>query len=108
MPREEDSSARHLTKGKERHSQYKYTNSERAVYYKKNNDVVVGAWKDKRLVTFLSTKDAEEIVSANKKNCNGEEVIKPGIIVKYNHCKQGIDLSVQLCSYFSPLRKTVR
>ena len=49
--------------------------------------------QDKRLVTFLSRKDAEEIFFANKKNRKGEEVIKPDIIVKYNRCKQDIDLS---------------
>ena len=34
--------------------------------------------------------------------------MKPDIILKYNKCKQGIDLSDQLASYFSPLRKTIR
>ena len=34
--------------------------------------------------------------------------MKPDIILKYNRCKQGIDLSDQLASYFSPLRKTIR
>ena len=53
-------------------------------------------------------KDDGKVVSTNKKNRKGEEIKKPNVILKYNHCKQGIDLSDQLCSYFSPLRKTVR
>ena len=34
--------------------------------------------------------------------------MKPEIIVCYNKGKQGIDISDQIASYFSPLRKTVR
>ena len=75
---------------------------------KERSGVVVGVWKDKRSVAFLSTKDDGKVVSTNKKNRKGEEIKKPNVILKYNHYKQGIDLSDQLCSYFSPLRKTVR
>ena len=75
---------------------------------KERSGVVVGVWKDKRSVAFLSTKDDGKVVSTNKKNRKGEEIKKPNVILKYNLCKQGIDLSDHLCSYFSPLRKTVR
>ena len=75
---------------------------------KEKDGVVVGMWKDKRPVTFLSTCDVGKLVSTSKKNRNGQDIVKPDIILKYNRCKQGIDLSDQLASYFSPLRKTIR
>ena len=75
---------------------------------KEKDGVVVGMWKDKRPVTFLSTCDVGKLVSTPRKNRNGQDIVKPDIILKYNRCKQGIDLSDELASYFSPLRKTIR
>ena len=37
-----------------------------------------------------------------------KETSKPTAVVYYNTCKQGIDLSDQLSSYYTPLRKTNR
>ncbi|KAL7647192.1 UNVERIFIED_CONTAM: hypothetical protein RMT77_002450 [Armadillidium vulgare] len=76
---------------------------------RENTDgIVVAKWKDKRDVTMLSTKhDLSFVVSANK-NKNNEEIRKPKMIVSYNHAKKGVDISDQMASYFSPLRKTIR
>ncbi len=36
------------------------------------------------------------------------EVKKPEMILSYNAIKQGIDISDQMASYFTPLRKSIR
>lgn len=70
--------------------------------------VVVGAWRDKRYVRFLSTRHTLDKTFSGKKNRKGEEVAKPAAINFYNKRKQGVDLSDQMSSYFCPLRKTIR
>lgn len=70
--------------------------------------VVVGKWKDKREVYFLSTKHDLEKVETGKASRSGERVRKPAAILEYNTGKQGIDLSDQMASYFTPLRRTIR
>lgn len=69
---------------------------------------VVGKWMDKREVCFLSTKHGIDIKSTGKKNRNNEEILKPNAIIDYNCGKDGVDISDQMASYFSPLRKTIR
>lgn len=70
--------------------------------------VVVAKWQDKREVLFLTTKHDIEMKLTGKKNRNGEETKKPSAIIEYNAGKDGIDLSDQMGSYFSPLRKTIK
>jgi len=70
--------------------------------------VVVSKWKDKREVRFLSTRHGVDIINTGKKNRKGEDIKKPEAVIFYNKNKQGIDLSDQMSSYFSPLRKTIR
>lgn len=65
-------------------------------------------WRDKRDVYFLSTKHGDQQVTTGKKNRQKEDIRKPEAIVCYNKCKQGIDLSDQLSTYYNCLRKTVR
>ena len=43
-----------------------------------------------------------------KRNRLNEAVMKPKIIICYNKGKQGIDISDQMASYFTPLRKIIR
>ena len=57
---------------------------------------------------MLSTKHDLEIVATGKKNKLNEDIMKPEIIIFYNKAKQGIDISDQMASYFTPLRKTLR
>ena len=76
---------------------------------KENVDgVVVAKWRSKRDVLMLSTKHDLEIVATGKKNKLNEDIMKPEIIISYNKAKQGIDISDQMASYFTPLRKTLR
>jgi len=48
------------------------------------------------------------MVETFKKNRKYEPVLKPKIILDYNAGKAGIDLSDQLSSYSSPVRKSIR
>lgn len=75
---------------------------------KESDGIVVGVWKDKREVRFLSTRHKLTMVNTGKMTKKKEEILKPEIIEFYNGRKQGVDVSDQLSSYFSPLKKTVR
>jgi Transposase IS4 len=70
--------------------------------------IVIQKWKDKRDVLILSTKHGGNLVSVGKKNKHKEEIVKPAAVVFYNSVKQGIDISDQMSSYHSPIRKTVK
>ena len=76
----------------------------------RENDVgmVVMKWKDKRDVLMLSTRHDDTMTSTGKKNRNGESVVKPDAVLFYNSTKQGIDLSDQLSSYHTSVRKSIR
>ncbi|XP_018570951.1 uncharacterized protein LOC108910734 [Anoplophora glabripennis] len=71
--------------------------------------IVVAKWRDdKRDVLVLSTHHTLEIVNTGKKNRKQEDIKKPKFIINYNAGKAGIDLSDQLSSYSSPMRKSIR
>lgn len=70
--------------------------------------IVVGKWKDKREVYFLTTRDKIDMEATGKKDRNRQPIMKPSAIIKYNKAKQGVDISDQMASYFLPLRKTIR
>lgn len=74
-----------------------------------NDDCVTFViWHDKRYVKMLSTKFRVTIVPVNRPNRNPPVVFKPNIVLEYNKCKQGIDLSDQMSSYQCAVRKSVR
>ena len=57
---------------------------------------------------MLTTNHDLNVVNSGRKNRRNEEVMRPEIIVSCNERKQGIDISDQMASYFTPLRKTIR
>ncbi|CAG9558383.1 unnamed protein product [Danaus chrysippus] len=67
------------------------------------NNVTVLKWKDKRDVLMISTCHADEQTMSNGRN----QRLKPNMILEYNDRKKGIDLSDELASYYSPIRKTL-
>ena len=71
-------------------------------------EIVMAKWQSKRDVLMLSTKHDLKIVATGKRNRINEVVMKPEIIICYNKGKQGIDISDQMASYFTPLRRTIR
>lgn len=62
-------------------------------------------WKDKRDMHMLSTKHSNGFKTINKK---GKAARKPKMIFAYNEAKSSVDMSDQMTSYSSPLRKTVK
>ncbi|KAJ8929077.1 hypothetical protein NQ314_018276 [Rhamnusium bicolor] len=76
---------------------------------KQNEDgIIVTKWKDKGDMRILSTYHNLDIVNIGKKNRRNEEIKKPQCVVDYNAGKTGIDLSDQMSSYSSPVRKSLR
>lgn len=70
-----------------------------------DNYVTVLKWHDKRDVLMISTCDDDEMVPTY--NWRRDETLKPRMTVEYNTAKKGIDVSDQLGSYYSPLRKSL-
>lgn len=70
--------------------------------------VVISKWKDKRDVLMLSTYHNLTITNTGKKDRKKEDIKKPISIIDYNNGKAGIDLSDQLSSYSTPVRKSIR
>lgn len=67
-----------------------------------NTGIVVLKWRDKRDVLVLSTVHTDSLKSV----ANGSE--KPDIIIDYNNCKSFIDLSDQMKSYSTSLRRGIK
>ena len=57
---------------------------------------------------FLSTKNDLRMVESEKLRRDGTRKITPAVILDYNRIKQGVDMSDQLASYHSPLRRSIR
>lgn len=68
--------------------------------------VLFGKWKDKRVVTYISTEFDNDMVIAH--NRVGQQREKPLPIVQYNHFMKGVDRSDQMMSYYPCERKTLR
>jgi hypothetical protein len=69
-----------------------------------NSNMTVLKWHDKRDVLMLSTCHGKEMEISKA----FRPILKPKMILDYNKTKLGIDLSDQLSSYNSPVRKTSR
>lgn len=71
-----------------------------------SNGVLVGKWKDKRDVMYISTEFKNNLILA--KNKKGQEKLKPEPIANYNTFMSAIDRQDQMNSYYPCLRKTIR
>ena len=79
------------------------------VYGLQSNDgIKLIKWKDKRDVLMISTKpsDSVTLVDTGKTNKSNERIMKPPVVLDYNKDKQGIDLSDQLSTYYTCLRRS--
>lgn len=70
--------------------------------------IVVTKWQDKREVRMLSSCHGLEYVETGTRDRNGIPVLKPLVICEYNKAKVGIDVSDQMSSYGTAVRKTIR
>ena len=74
-----------------------------------NKTVAFCAWKDKRVVTMLSTSDVPTLVSTNKTDyTTGQKIVKPNIVIKYNSNMEGVDQLDQSTQYYPSTRKSVK
>nr|CAH7732308.1 unnamed protein product [Callosobruchus chinensis] len=67
--------------------------------------ICVLKWRDKRDVLVLSTCHSDEMVHVQRR---GIPIQKPKAIIDYNSGKSSIDLSDQMSSYSTALRRTIR
>ena len=71
-----------------------------------SNNIMIGKWKDKREVLYISNEHGNEMVEyVDKRNRNRE---KPSPIFHYNKNMGGVDRQDQLNSYYPCSRKTLR
>lgn len=70
------------------------------------NGVLVGKWKDKRDVTYISTEYTNDMIGTENRRGHVKEKPKP--IVQYNTNMSGIDRQDQMMSYYPCSRKTMR
>ncbi|XP_050065151.1 piggyBac transposable element-derived protein 1-like [Aphis gossypii] len=71
---------------------------------KSSSKVMVLKFKDKRDLHMLSTKHTDNMVMVPRR----ENKSKPEVVLDYNRGKSFIDLSDQMASYCSPLRKSLK
>lgn len=70
-----------------------------------NTQVIVGKWRDKREVLFLTTEAVPEMTNVRTKR---GIVQKPSTIAKYNSVKSFIDVSDQKASYATTVRRGIK
>lgn len=77
---------------------------------KEKNKIKIIKWQDKRQVLMLTTIPShnETLVNSGKKTKSGEPLKKPGCVIDYNKAKKGVDISDQMSSYHSVLRKGIK
>lgn len=74
---------------------------------KQNDYITMMKWKDQRDVYILSTCHDETMESVGRDRAGNAAKLKPSAILKYNAGKQGVDISDQLSSYYTSLRKSI-
>ncbi|KAJ8912470.1 hypothetical protein NQ315_014570 [Exocentrus adspersus] len=78
----------------------------REVFGLENEDgICVMKWRDKRDVLMISTKHTTETVDIERRTCT---IKKPKAIIDYNESKSSIDISDQMASYHTALRRSLR
>ena len=67
-------------------------------------------WKDKRDVLMISNKPSHSVTVVNTRKTNrlNERIMKPQVVLDYNEGRQGTDLSDQLSTYHTCLRRSIK
>ena len=67
-------------------------------------------WMDKRQVLMMTSKSDhfDVLVSTGRKNRLNEDIEKPMAVIENNNAKKGVDISDQMLSYCTCVRKTMR
>lgn len=80
------------------------------VFSQQNKDGIrVTKWLDKRPVLMISSvpNHSDQLVATGTKN-KGNDVVKPPAVIAYNKAKKGVDISDQMSSYYTTLRKSLK
>jgi hypothetical protein len=77
------------------------------VWWRRNGDILVSMWFDKRAVSTISTCNEAKMVLA-KVDYKGRRIMKPEVVCQYSQNMYGVDLSDQKASYYTPLKRTVK
>ncbi|CAH1995996.1 unnamed protein product [Acanthoscelides obtectus] len=74
------------------------------------NGIRVMKWLDKRPVLMISTCPSHqaELKATGKKTRKGEDTFKPQAVIDYNNAKKGVDISDQMSSYYTCIRKSIK
>lgn len=77
---------------------------------RKNDNVMVLAWKDKRVVTMLSTvhNNTVETITRTGKRGEEEQFSKPKVIIEYTKKMGAVDRAGHYCSSYSFTRKSLK
>jgi len=81
------------------------------VAYRNNENILLLAWRDKRLVTMLSTWSTSKSEPVRRKVRGREEeemVEKPSVIANYMKNMGGVDTADQYCATYCFLRRTLK
>lgn len=81
------------------------------VAYRNNENILLLAWRDKRLVTVLSTwsTSKSEPVRRKVRGRKEEEMVeKPSVIANYMKNMGGVDTADQYCGTYCFLRRTLK
>jgi hypothetical protein len=77
--------------------------------FRRQGDMLVQVWKDKRLMRMISTiHDLKHVNTGKIDRKTSEEINKPNCIVQYKKYMKGVDRADQYLSYSSIVRKTVK
>lgn len=76
--------------------------------FENDDGIVITKWKDQRDVLMISTVHNIDFVEVQSKYPNKPSKLKPLVVYDYNKAKVGIDLSDQMSSYCTAVRKTMR
>jgi hypothetical protein len=80
------------------------------VAFEKDSKFLVLAWRDKRVVTMISTFHNADLVEMSRRKKGGviELMKKPKVIIDYNKYMGSVDRSDQYCGSYAFIRKTYR
>lgn len=73
--------------------------------YRRNDNMLLLRWYDKRPVTILSTIHSAHEVKTNKLDKNNQPIYKPVAIQEYTKHMRGVDKSDQVIQYYNPDRR---
>lgn len=76
----------------------------------RSGDILLLAWKDKRIITILSSYDTSATTTIERRVKQGStiNISKPNVITNYNMNKGGIDKADQLASSYCFMRKSCK